>query len=102
MKFHLVYHLTKEYYEEFKSHPRHWIDMDPRFRKELEHYLNSPVPETSEEPFSDKTTSSENCDTLSSTSSCFESKDDLTSYSPSDKIKRDSSSSSETFQFSNL
>ena len=43
-------HLTKEDYEEFKYHLRHWIDMDPRFRKELEHYLNSPVPETSEEP----------------------------------------------------
>ena len=27
--------LTKEDYEEFKSHPRHWIDMDSRFGKEL-------------------------------------------------------------------
>ena len=73
--------------------------MELRFRKDLEHYLNSHVPETSEEPFSDKTTSLENYDVSSSTSSCFESKYDFTS---SDKIKRDSSSSFENFQFSIL
>ena len=44
-------YLTKEDYEEFKSHSRHWIHMDPRFGKELEHYLNSPVPETLKKPF---------------------------------------------------
>ena len=70
-------HLVKEDYEELKSHPRHWIGMDRRFQKELKHYLNSPVPENSDELFLGKITSSENCDSSSSTSSCFESQDEL-------------------------
>ena len=54
--------LLKKIMKNKKSHPRHWIDMDRRFQKELEHYLNSPIPETSDETFSGKITSSENCD----------------------------------------
>ena len=71
-----VSHFTKEDYDEFKSHLHHWIDMDRKFQKFLEHYLNSPVLETSEELSSDKikkdsSTSSQNCDISSSTSSNF-------------------------------
>ena len=66
-------HLTKEDYEKLKSHPRHCIDMDCRFQKELEHYLNSPVTETSDEPFSGKITLSETFYSSSSTLSRFKS-----------------------------
>ena len=100
-------HLTKEDYDKFKSHPRQWFDIDRRFQNELDYYLNSPIPETSEEPYSenikrDSSTSLENCDISLSKSSCFESKYNFTPCFPSKKIQRDSSSSSENFHFSNL
>ena len=71
-----VSHITKENIEEFKSHPRHWINMDRRFQEELDYYLNSPVSDTSEE------LSLSSCDN-------FSSKDDSTSCSSSDKINFD-------------
>ena len=73
-------HVTKENFEEFKSHPHHWVNMDRRFQKELEHYLNSPISETSEE------LSSSSCDD-------FSSKDDSTSCLSSDKTNFDSETS---------
>ena len=45
------HHLQLKGEAEFKHHPRHWIEMDPRFGNELEYYLNSPISKISEEPF---------------------------------------------------
>ena len=74
--------------------------MDRRFQNELDYYLNSPIPETSQKLSSDNikrdsSTSLENVDISLLTSLHFESKDDLTSCSPSDTIHRDSSSSTQ-------
>ena len=58
--------ITKENIEEFKSHPRHWINIDRRYKEDLDHYLNSPASDISEK------LSLSSCDN-------FSSKDDSTS-----------------------